>query len=263
MNENEIIIQCKNGNLKNFSLLFDEYKDKIYRFIYFKTQHKETAEDLLSQTFIKALEHINQINIKKGSFKNWIYTIARNNVTDFYRKYKEMKNNHLLEKSCKIILKQCMNLKKNESCLIVTDSKLKSIGNALYKNSLKITKQSKLILTTIPKAHGEEPPQKIADEMLKHDVILMPTTKSLSHTKARENAIKTGARIASMPSITTDMMNRALNVDFNKIKSINKKLILSIWVNLKNSIQVRFKIKMIFICCRNFYYRLRQKIRKN
>ncbi|KKP36682.1 hypothetical protein A2483_05130 [Candidatus Peregrinibacteria bacterium RIFOXYC2_FULL_33_13] len=92
MNENEIIIQCKNGNLKNFSLLFDEYKDKIYRFIYFKTQHKETAEDLLSQTFIKALEHINQINIKKGSFKNWIYTIARNNVTDFYRKYKEMKN---------------------------------------------------------------------------------------------------------------------------------------------------------------------------
>src|SRR3989339_616163 len=125
-----------------------------------------------------------------------------------------------LNKSCKIILKDCMNLRKNESCLIVTDSKLKSIGNALYKNSLKIT--------TIPKAHGEEPPQKIADEMLKHDVILMPTTKSLSHTKARENAIKTGARIASMPGITTDMMNRALNVDFNKIKSINKKLILKL-----------------------------------
>ena len=132
-----------------------------------------------------------------------------------------------------------MNLRKNESCLIVTDSKLKSIGNALYKNSLKITKQSKLILTTIPKAHGEEPPQKIADEMLKHDVILMPTTKSLSHTKARENAIKTGARIASMPSITTDMMNRALNVDFNKIKSINKKLILK----LKNKNKIKITTK--------------------
>ena len=69
-----------------------------------------------------------------------------------------------LDKSCQIILKHCMNLRNNESCLIVTDSKLKNIGNALYKNSLKITKKSKIIPTTIPKAHGEEPPQKIADE---------------------------------------------------------------------------------------------------
>ena len=99
----------------------------------------------------------------------------------------------LLEKSAKIILEYCMSLKTNESCLIITDSKLKSIGNVLYKNSLKIAKKSKLILTTIPKSHGAEPPKYVADEMLNYDVILMPTTKSLSHTKARENASKNGA----------------------------------------------------------------------
>ncbi|MBI2656834.1 aminopeptidase [Candidatus Woesearchaeota archaeon] len=85
--------------------------------------------------------------------------------------------------------------------------------------------KSKLILTTIPEAHGAEPSKHVSDEMLKYDVILIPTTKSLSHTKARENASRKGARIASMPGITAEMMKRALNVDFNKIKIINKKLI--------------------------------------
>ena len=144
-----------------------------------------------------------------------------------------------IDKACKIILKDCMNLKSNESCLIVTDSKLKPIGNALYRNSLKIAKQSKLILVPIPESHGTEPPRNVADEMLEYNVILLATTKSLSHTKARHNAIKNGARAASMPGITTDMMNRALNVDFNKIKSINKKLILK----LKNKNKIKITTK--------------------
>ena len=141
----------------------------------------------------------------------------------------------LLDNSSKTILKDCMNLKSNESCLIITDSKLKPIGNALYKNSSNITKKSKLILTKIPQSHGAEPFKYVADEMLKYDVILMPTTMSLSHTKARKDASESGARIASMPGITADMMKRALNVDFRKIRKINNNLI----SKLKNKNNVR------------------------
>ena len=145
-----------------------------------------------------------------------------------------------IDDSCKIILKDCMNLRKNESCLIITDKKLRQIGNALYKNSLKISKNSKLIITSIPKAHGSEPPNNVADEMLKYDVVLMPTTKSLSHTKARENASKEGARIASMPGITAGMIKRALNVDFNKIKQCNNHLISA----LKNKNKIKITTKL-------------------
>ena len=142
-----------------------------------------------------------------------------------------------------------MNLKPNESCLIVTDSKLKKIGVQLSKNSLKITKNTKLILTKIPKTHGVEPPKYIANEMLKHDVVLMPTTKSLSHTKSRKNASLKGARIASMPGITMDMMQRTLNVDFNKIKETNNFLISKlkncskIKITTKNGTNVTFFVK--------------------
>mgnify|MGYP001566748088 CR=1 FL=1 len=144
-----------------------------------------------------------------------------------------------LDKSAKIILKDCMNLKSNESCLIVTDRELLNIGKILYKNSLKITKNSNLTLTTIPEAHGTEPPKYISDEMLRYNVVLIPTAKSLSHTKARENASKKGARIASMPGITIEMMKRALNISFNEINTINEKLI----KKLKNKNKIKITTK--------------------
>jgi len=123
------------------------------------------------------------------------------------------------------ILKECMNLRDDESCLIITDSKLIGIGRSLLESASKITKNSKLIITTIPKAHGAEPPKYVANEMLKYDVILIPTTKSLTHTKARENASRKGARIATMPGITNDMLKRALNVDYGAIIKSNNHLI--------------------------------------
>lgn len=144
-----------------------------------------------------------------------------------------------IDKSAWIILRDCMALKKNESCLIVTDKKLKSIGELLFRNSLKICKKSKLVFTGIPISHGSEPPKDVAEEMLNYDVILLPTTKSLSHTRARNAATNTGARIASMPGITEDMMQRTLNVDFYKIRETNSKLI----SKLKNRNKIKITAK--------------------
>lgn len=83
--EQMIIADCQRGEFEKFSLLYDKYARKIYRFIYFKTHHKETAEDLTSLTFMKALEKIKSFNGGKSSFSAWIYAIARNNVIDHYR----------------------------------------------------------------------------------------------------------------------------------------------------------------------------------
>jgi RNA polymerase sigma-70 factor (ECF subfamily) len=73
---------------QGFNELYDLYFTKIYNFIYFRTHHRETAEDLTSKTFIKAWENIHQFNEEKGAFSSWIYSIARNNVIDHYRKEK-------------------------------------------------------------------------------------------------------------------------------------------------------------------------------
>lgn len=129
-----------------------------------------------------------------------------------------------MQKSVNIVLKKCLSLKKNESLLIVTDSKLYSIAKMFLKGAKKITNNVKLIKIPIPKVHGTEPSKEVSNEMLKYDVLLLITTKSLSHTKARKNANKKGARLVTMPSITQDMIERTLNIDYTKLKRLNNKI---------------------------------------
>ena len=84
-NESQTIARIKGGELDQFGRLYDLYIKKIYNFIYYKTLHKETAEDLTSQTFFKALKNIKSFDEAKGSFSSWIYRIARNTVIDYHR----------------------------------------------------------------------------------------------------------------------------------------------------------------------------------
>src|SRR3989338_6084404 len=102
-------------------------------------------------------------------------------------------------KPVEIVLKKCLNLKKDEKMLIVTDSKLYGISKIFFEQAKKIARDVKLIKVQIPKVNGTEPDNKTTEEMLKYDVELLITTKSLSHTNARINACKKGARIVTMP----------------------------------------------------------------
>ena len=119
-----------------------------------------------------------------------------------------------MPKPAEIVLRKCLGLKKDEKLLIVTDSKLCSIAKMFFEQAKKITNNVKLITVLIPKVHGTEPSKKIADEMLNYDVELLITTKSLSHTKARKRACDKGARIATMPGITMDVVERSLIADY-------------------------------------------------
>lgn len=72
-------------NNRKFEQYYDDYFDRIYRFTYYKTQCKEIAEDLTSQTFIKAYESLDKYDPSKSSFSTWLYRIARNGIIDYYR----------------------------------------------------------------------------------------------------------------------------------------------------------------------------------
>lgn len=90
MNESELqlILLCQKGQTQHFTMLYDSYVKKIYNYFYFRTLHNETAEDLTSLTFTKALEKIESFNPDKSAFSTWLYTIAKNSLTDEYRNRK-------------------------------------------------------------------------------------------------------------------------------------------------------------------------------
>ena len=88
--EINLALKAKDGDKQAFALLYDAYIKKIYDFIYYKTLNKDTAEDLVSQVFLKVLKNISKFN--SDNFSAWIYTIARNIVIDHYRVIVKTKN---------------------------------------------------------------------------------------------------------------------------------------------------------------------------
>ncbi len=124
-----------------------------------------------------------------------------------------------LESAAETAVNQCLALRPNESCTIVTDDKRLAIGEALYEAAQAITDDA--ILTRYPpgEQHGTEPPAPVAAAMRGSDVVLCPTTKSLSHTRARSRANESGARVATLPGITEEVFRTGLNTDYRDIEA--------------------------------------------
>lgn len=81
----QLIEACKRGDAAAFGELYDAYARKIYDFAYYRTHHRETAEDLAADVFLKAFAKISAFDPSNGTFSAWLYRIARNRVIDHYR----------------------------------------------------------------------------------------------------------------------------------------------------------------------------------
>lgn len=129
-----------------------------------------------------------------------------------------------MDKSATIAIRDCMGAKKKEKILVVTDENKREIGYSIYKTAQKLGHEALFVEMKAREINGEEPPGHVAELMKKFDVVLCPTTKSLTHTDARRNASAEGVRIASLPGITEDIFIRGLSADYKKIAALTNKL---------------------------------------
>jgi aminopeptidase len=128
-----------------------------------------------------------------------------------------------LLKAAKIVIDDCLGVKPGERAVVVTDEPCQAVGYAIW---VALRKRTDPILIEIDprKIHGEEPPDLVARVLRQCDVFIMPTSRSLTHTQARINANKRGARGATMPGITVEMMLRTLNADYRRIARLTRKV---------------------------------------
>ncbi|HEC78282.1 MAG TPA: aminopeptidase [candidate division WOR-3 bacterium] len=127
-----------------------------------------------------------------------------------------------LERAARTIIKDCLGIRKNEKVVVVFDKPCQSIAYSLWSQLIKIT--DPIIIEILPRTiHGEEPPQLVAAVLKNADVFILPTSYSLTHTRARINATNAGARGATMPGITEEIMARTLNADYKRIASLTLK----------------------------------------
>jgi len=130
----------------------------------------------------------------------------------------------LMMNAARVALKECMGATRGEVILVVTDEPLRKIGYAFWEAGRRLGIES--IITEIMgrETDGSEPPDAVAELMSRVDIVIAPTSRSLSHTEARRNACARGARVATLPGITEDSMRRTLIVDYTRVKRLSEKL---------------------------------------
>lgn len=86
ISDNDLVTSIQQGKTENFVELYEKYVKKIFDFIFFKVGNKQDAEDLTSDTFLKAFDKIKTFNPQKNiQFSSRLYSIARNTTIDFFR----------------------------------------------------------------------------------------------------------------------------------------------------------------------------------
>ncbi|MFF3456945.1 sigma-70 family RNA polymerase sigma factor [Streptomyces sp. NPDC002730] len=72
------------GDSDAFGLLYNAYCDAVYRYVYYRVGGKATAEDLTSDTFVRALLRLGTFTWQGRDFGAWLMTIARNLISDHF-----------------------------------------------------------------------------------------------------------------------------------------------------------------------------------
>ncbi|MBI3193719.1 MAG: aminopeptidase [Ignavibacteriae bacterium] len=126
--------------------------------------------------------------------------------------------------SSTVAVRDCMGVKKNEKVLIITDEPLRNIGYALWQATKDLGNEVLLVEMLPRKTNGEEPPEEVAALMKVADVVLCPTSKSLTHTDSRRAASERGIRVGTLPGVTEEIMIRCMNADYNRIAERTFKL---------------------------------------
>jgi RNA polymerase sigma-70 factor, ECF subfamily len=86
MDAERLALRSRSGDREAFGKLYELFAKRIYAYFYYRSLSRETAEDLTSAVFMKALEALESFKPQPGGFSAWIYAIARNALTDHYRR---------------------------------------------------------------------------------------------------------------------------------------------------------------------------------
>jgi RNA polymerase sigma-70 factor (ECF subfamily) len=81
----DLVARAQAGDGEAFGQLYDRYVDLVYRYVYYRVGTQALAEDLVSETFLRALRRISSFSWQGRDFAAWLVTIARNLIADHFK----------------------------------------------------------------------------------------------------------------------------------------------------------------------------------
>jgi len=124
-----------------------------------------------------------------------------------------------LDHAVDTIVADCLGVGAGEDVVVVVDPETRHLGDALRRRAAAARADAVLAVMDERADNGTEPPPPVASALAAADVFIAPTSKSLSHTRARKAASDAGARGATMPGVTIDMLARVMAVDLPALRA--------------------------------------------
>jgi leucyl aminopeptidase (aminopeptidase T) len=123
-----------------------------------------------------------------------------------------------LDRAVRSVLRDCLAVKAGEEVLVVCNPATEELGALIRIEAQGDGAEATLAVMSERDSHAAEPPATIAAAMLSAEVILAPTVQSLSHTSARKAANEAGARVATMPGVSEEMLARVMGADMSHLR---------------------------------------------
>lgn len=123
-----------------------------------------------------------------------------------------------LNRAVSAVVNECLGVREGESVLVICNPATLGLGERLRGEAGRAGADAVLALMAERATHAGEPPPPVAAAMKSADVVLAPTVQSLSHTASRKAASEAGARIATLPGVTDEMLARVMSADMAELR---------------------------------------------
>jgi leucyl aminopeptidase (aminopeptidase T) len=123
-----------------------------------------------------------------------------------------------LDSAVRVVVRDCLGVRAGEEVLVICNPATRELAERLRSEAEGAGADAVLALIAERASHAAEPPRPIAAAMAAADVVLAPTVQSLSHTAARKAASEAGARIATLPGVTEEMLARVMSADMPELR---------------------------------------------
>jgi len=130
-----------------------------------------------------------------------------------------------MEEGARLVLTTSAGLRPTEKVLIVADEGTRGIGDAFQAAARSIGADAVLLVMRSRESDGEEPPEPVGTAMAASDLIVLATSRSLTHSHARRAANRAGARVISIPGPMEDMLrDGGLAADWTHIHEVVRRI---------------------------------------
>lgn len=129
-----------------------------------------------------------------------------------------------LTRAVETVVRRCLAVREGEEVVVVGDASTADIAIALRDEAERAGADATLAIATARDIDGAEPSRAVAVALAAADVFVAPTSWSISHTRARKDASDAGARGATMPGVTADMLARLMSCDFDVMGERSRKV---------------------------------------